>query len=275
MGEPGLNQLLAKESIRFGSAGSNPALTANMEKRICENCGKEHDGSYGSGRFCSKRCRAAFTAKMPRKHNRGEIYVCPYCNEHISGRNAMLRHKHEKHRAAMGNGEIWNKGRTKDTDARIAKASWLHKEHIKSGLVKIWCKGRQLPDETKKLISKSMRKAHAEGRAHNIGESRWNNEPSYPEVWFMKVIDNEFDDKNYIREHPFHLFSLDFAWIHKKKCIEIDGEQHQRFADYAERDKRKDIKLQEEGWQVLRLIWKDVYADPKKYIRLANKFIGI
>ena len=21
---------------------------------ICENCGKEHDGSYGSGRFCSK-----------------------------------------------------------------------------------------------------------------------------------------------------------------------------------------------------------------------------
>ena len=28
-------------------------------KYICENprCGKEHDGSYGSGRFCSKKCR--------------------------------------------------------------------------------------------------------------------------------------------------------------------------------------------------------------------------
>lgn len=22
----------------------------------CENCGKEHDGSYGSGRFCCKSC---------------------------------------------------------------------------------------------------------------------------------------------------------------------------------------------------------------------------
>jgi len=30
---------------------------------ICENCGKEHDGSYGSGRFCSKECARAFSTK--------------------------------------------------------------------------------------------------------------------------------------------------------------------------------------------------------------------
>lgn len=48
---------------------------------VCEYCGKEHDGSYGSGRFCSKKCRGAFTAKMPRKHKRNEMYCCPYCNE--------------------------------------------------------------------------------------------------------------------------------------------------------------------------------------------------
>ena len=30
---------------------------------ICENCGKKHDGSYGSGRFCSKSCKCAFNAK--------------------------------------------------------------------------------------------------------------------------------------------------------------------------------------------------------------------
>ena len=30
-----------------------------MEEKIfiCENCGKEHNGSYGSGRFCSKKYR--------------------------------------------------------------------------------------------------------------------------------------------------------------------------------------------------------------------------
>lgn len=30
---------------------------------ICENCGKEHDGSYGSGRFCSKECAKSFSTK--------------------------------------------------------------------------------------------------------------------------------------------------------------------------------------------------------------------
>lgn len=30
---------------------------------ICENCGKEHDGSYASGRFCCKECAKAFSTK--------------------------------------------------------------------------------------------------------------------------------------------------------------------------------------------------------------------
>ena len=30
---------------------------------ICENCGKEHDGSFGSGRFCCKSCAASYTNK--------------------------------------------------------------------------------------------------------------------------------------------------------------------------------------------------------------------
>ena len=34
---------------------------------ICENCNQEHDGSYGSGRFCSQRCAKAFSTKYNRK----------------------------------------------------------------------------------------------------------------------------------------------------------------------------------------------------------------
>lgn len=45
------------------------------------------------------------------------------------------------------------------------------------------------------------------------------------------------------------------------------------FVDYAKRDALKDAKLKEEGWQVLRLIWKDVYAEPKKFIKIAKEFI--
>ena len=53
-----------------------------MEKLICENCGREHDGSYGSGRFCCSRCKCIFIAKttiaerskkLKQKYASGEI----------------------------------------------------------------------------------------------------------------------------------------------------------------------------------------------------------
>jgi len=33
----------------------------------CENCGKDHDGNYASGRFCSKKCSRGFSTKAKRK----------------------------------------------------------------------------------------------------------------------------------------------------------------------------------------------------------------
>lgn len=134
--------------------------------------------------------------------------------------------------------------------------------------------GLKHTDETKKKLSEWMKKAHEEGRAHNIGSSRWNNEPSYPEQFFMKVIENEFDDKDYVREYGLGIYSLDFAWEHKKKCIEIDGDQHQRFEEYKARDERKNLLIQEEGWDVLRIVWKDMFNDPKKFIKIAKEYVG-
>ena len=36
---------------------------------------------------------------------------------------------------------------------------------------------------------------------------------------------------------------------------------------------RKDALLKENGWEVLRLIWKDVYNNPKEAIKKAKTFI--
>ena len=147
----------------------------------------------------------------------------------------MYAHKHQTH---PKRGPSWNSGLTKDTDSRIAKGVETRKKHIANGSVVNYWTGKSLPREMRKKISDSMKKAHAEGRAHNIGECRWKNKPSWPEKWFMRVIENEFADKNYVRERPFHRFSLDFAWEHKKKCIEIDGKQHEVFQEQIERDYR-------------------------------------
>ena len=118
-----------------------------------------------------------------------------------------------------------------------------------------------------------MKLAHKEKRAWNIGMSRWNNKPSYPEHFFMKVIDSEFEDKNYVREYPFDTFSLDFAWVEKKLCIEIDGDQHQRFQEYKDRDERKNKALHENGWKILRISWKDMCKETKHWIEIAKQFI--
>lgn len=89
----------------------------------------------------------------------------------------------------------------------------------------------------------------------------------------MKVIENEFFDKNYIREYPFKKYSLDFAWVHKKKAIEIDGEQHERFEEYKNRDKEKDKLLKENEWEVIRIKWKDMIKESKHWIKIAKEFI--
>ncbi len=133
--------------------------------------------------------------------------------------------------------------------------------------------GIPLKESCKKKISESMIKAHKSGKAWNIGKSRWNNKKSYPEIFFTKVIENEFLDKNYISEFNVGIYSIDFAWVDKKLAIEIDGEQHQRFQDIIDRDKRKDDFLIMNEWKVLRIKWKDICNESKKWINIAYNFI--
>jgi len=37
------------------------------QMKSCENCGNEHDGTYGSGRFCSTKCARGFSTRAKRK----------------------------------------------------------------------------------------------------------------------------------------------------------------------------------------------------------------
>lgn len=48
----------------------------------CENCGKEHEGSFGSGRFCSSLCARSFSTKNDNK-DETKIAFCVKCNKQI------------------------------------------------------------------------------------------------------------------------------------------------------------------------------------------------
>ena len=56
----------------------------------CEKCGKEHDGSYGSGRFCSTKCARGFSSsnrslesrqKTAKSVAKEHIHTCPICGK--------------------------------------------------------------------------------------------------------------------------------------------------------------------------------------------------
>ena len=61
-------------------AGSSPVPCSKVNKFmktiICEQCHREHDGSYGSGKFCSFECKQKHNSKSSSK-----IHICQYCHK--------------------------------------------------------------------------------------------------------------------------------------------------------------------------------------------------
>jgi len=171
----------------------------------------------------------------------------------------------------------WNKGLTKETDQRVRKNVETFLKNYKEGKIKK-SSGKASTPEKEMLrcqkISISTKKLQAEGKLHNIGYNRCRGIESYPEKFFKLVIKNEFIDKKYEFNMQFHRFQLDFAWFHKKKVIEIDGAQHER-KKQRQRDINKDKLLNKEGWSILRIAWKDMFHDTRKWIKIAKDFIDL
>jgi len=220
----------------------------------CNECGKTFENGQKLGGHKSS-------------HNRGESFRLKRQTE----KSKLRREKSKRpHHCKFCNKEF-ETGPKLGSHVRMCKLNPNYSKII-SSLSKANT-GKSPSEATKLNLSESMKLAHAEGRAWNIGQSRWNNKPSYPELFFIKVIENEFKDKEYIREYPFSKYSIDFAWVHLNKAIEIDGSQHERFKEYKDRDKLKDKLLIKNGWSILRIKWKDMYNDPKKFIKIAKDFI--
>ena len=208
-------------------------------------------------------------------------YICPYCGKEYAkygiGNHIWRNHTEEGQKFDPNKGyktknrKVWNKGLTKETDSRVRKSGETIRKKHENGEIKS-CKNRKLSEKTKEKISESMKNAHKERRAHNIGECRWKCEPSYPEKFFIDVIKNEFQDQKYIREYYILGYSLDFAWVDKKLEIEIDGEQHEKIENQIH-DQQRDKILEDNGWKTLRIKWKDMSNNPKKYIKIAYDFI--
>ena len=131
---------------------------------ICENCEKEHDGSYGSGRFCSKSCKMSYCGKKNTKHPSGlELknrkgfggkpkdggWICPKCNLIFRTRKELRKHNiNTNHK----NNQNWAKGLTAETSSIIANHAIKMKQNFLSGKTKNHMTGKHHSEESKRKI---------------------------------------------------------------------------------------------------------------------------
>ena len=209
-------------------------------------------------------------------HHRGEKYTCSHACA-----NLFFRRNHteeEKNKIKSGLRKYWNSKGIKPITKIVCIV--CGKEKIPKRATQRFCSNkcavvyRSRNPEYGKKISDGIKKSIKEGRFKGWGIHRKGQQPSYPEKFFMDVLDSrgikyEYDKK----EGKYH---IDFALNEKKIALEIDGGQHkEKMLKY--RDDKKDKYLIENGWKVHRIPWKSINNDKgKEYIRNEiEKFINV
>ncbi|MNV48894.1 hypothetical protein D3C71_1408210 [compost metagenome] len=255
-----------------------------MKRKVqqCSKCNKEISLSNYERHFSG--CNGVVKQRIPINHDWKQEdgkYKCPFCNKVYSekGISTHIWRNHgegQSHNPNVGyqndGRQPWNTGLTKEQDDRLRKKGETFSKRYKEGKIKLNGCFTNMTPEIKEKISKSLKIAIKEGRAKGWINSRKDKKPSYPEQFFIKAIENEFNDTDYVREFQIERYFIDFAWVEKKIAIEIDGKQHE-FKERKESDLRKDSVLINNGWKVLRIKWTDMFHSPKEWINIAKDFV--
>ncbi len=60
--------------------------------------------------------------------------------------------------------------------------------------------------------------------------------------------------------------SVDFVFPEVLLCVELDSWRHHGSRDAFLRDRARDRALSAAGWQVLRYTWREIEANPRRYV---------
>ena len=197
-----------------------------MNTYICEFCNCQHDGSYGSGRFCSKSCRMAYIASKVKSHkcnwnsNKNHkpfgTWKCPHCDFIGETRAKLKEHQHKEHPHFCVEGG-WNKGLTKETNSIVKQ----YGEHSSKSLKEGYSFGRikRIPHSEKFKKEQSIRaKKQKLGGWCSSKRIEYNgiSMQSTYEVTVAKTLDE--NQIKWKRPEPFQ--------------YEMNGEQHRYYPDF-------------------------------------------
>lgn len=241
-----INIFQQKNNIEFKKLGSREHTRQYKHViLVCPTCKSEFETAIGSKEekyTCSRKCsNIYFSKKRSIDFNKKIKRHCDICKTDIfvgkhSGKNRKVycnkcrknikikRSKINKKYSIICkncNEEFKTSKKEQMFCSRSCSSSFIMNEKVKNGTHIGW-KSR------KKLI------------------------PSYPEKYFMNVLDNE--NIKYEYEKPCGKYFIDFAIDNKMIALEIDGKQHNEI-DRKKSDVKKDKFLKETGYKIFRIKW--------------------
>lgn len=163
----------------------------------------------------------------------------------------------------------WNKGLTKDTDARLAKAAILQSKALKGKST------HAQTAETRAKISAARKKYIAEHPDQVPFKINHSSKESYPEKYFRLWLKKEKLLES--QELQIDRYTLDFAWPDKKIYLEIDGNQH-KLDWMQEHDRIRTEYLTSLGWTCIGRVdwsWYKALCAKEKHKYLQNIKIAI
>ena len=198
----------------------------------CENCQSLHNGSYGSGRFCTSKCARSFSTKLNRNAINEKVSrtfsskpstritkLCDHCNATFE--------------------VAYNKRSQKTCSLTCSSQSkWKNSDYR---------------ERISRQLSEIAYDRHAAGEDFGW-RTRDKFSCSYPETIAMRIL--EEIGIFYIKELRVSRYFIDFACVDKKIAIEIDGQQHKQ-KERVKSDQRKDTLLLKQGWTIHRIKWPD------------------
>jgi len=198
----------------------------NKNPKYCHQCKATLE--YGKSKFCNSSCSARFSNK-----NRGS------------------RSEETKRKIS----EAVKLTTIKNKKPKVEFCSFCMKEFIKTPGNSKLCS-----DECRKKYHKNIIDSKIANGTFSGWKSRTKLEPSYPEKYFIEVLNNL--KVPYQREYKIGKFFADFL-ITENLVLEIDGHQH-KMPDRKERDQRKDKFLIENGYKVFRIDWYNPTNEDRK-----------
>lgn len=201
----------------------------SKNKHICENplCQKEHDGSYGSGRFCSSHCRNSYAglksgqskrnnAQKNKKEQKSQSaikkngkYICSFCFREFSSRFGYASHSS---RCKLN--PAYDESKVKTRYENQGKV-WSNK--CKNDPSKTW-KGKHHTKETREKISVS--------RSKNISFDLKSGRRKDVKWYKVKNLNNEeFVVRGHWEENvAIKLNELGILWERNKQIPYFDGQ---------------------------------------------------